>query len=258
MNRGTVYDGPLVLMVNGQSASASELLAGALQDYNRAIVVGSTTFGKATAQNFFPLGGNQSQISLEALKAGVGIAGITVYKFYRVTGQSHQGRGVVPDINLPDIFQALDIREATMPFALAPDTVFKRTYFKKLKNLPREKLRTQSDERVQKSAAFRRLAGSLEWLTSELKKEAEPVPLNWDGFQTFRQEQAGFSEKVTASLQHRSEAFTVSNHAADLERFGADEFSREFNEHWRSNLENDVYLEEAFFVICDLIHSVSP
>src|SRR5690606_20626100 len=89
--RGSLYNDPLIILINEYSASASELLSETLQDYNRAIIVGSTSFGKASAQTVLPLDIHQN----------IGFCKITVEKFYRVTGKSHQSIGVIPDINLP-------------------------------------------------------------------------------------------------------------------------------------------------------------
>ncbi len=94
INRGTVYDGPLIVLVNSRSASASEFLAAALQDYNRAIIVGSTTYGKATAQYISALLPGQADPSLGAPKTGIGFASITTSKIYRVTAHLHKAKAL--------------------------------------------------------------------------------------------------------------------------------------------------------------------
>ena len=108
VNRGTVYDGPLVVMVNGASASASEVLAGTLQDYNRGLIVGGRTYGKATGQSIMPVGG---EMAIKKGDAGRGYVKVTTQKLYRVTGRSAQGGGILPDVLLPDVFAALDLGE---------------------------------------------------------------------------------------------------------------------------------------------------
>ncbi|MBL7898604.1 MAG: PDZ domain-containing protein, partial [Crocinitomicaceae bacterium] len=106
MNKGAIYTGPLVILVNGLSASASEIITAALQDYNRAIVIGSPTYGKATSQIILPLDPdfiygvsdiNKSDESFGHLK-------ITIGGFYRITNSSHQRSGIIPDIIMPDFY----------------------------------------------------------------------------------------------------------------------------------------------------------
>ncbi len=113
-NDGPVYDGPLAVMTNRLSASASEIVAGALQDYGRAVVLGSQTFGKGTVQTLLPL--SEGQIKL------------TQAKFYRVTGKSTQDRGVTPDIEFPPVIDPEKIGESALPNALPWDTIEPTTY----------------------------------------------------------------------------------------------------------------------------------
>ena len=107
-----LYSGPLAVMVNELSASASEIFAAAIQDYKRGIIIGSSTFGKGTVQNEMQLG----QQKEGALK-------LTVKKFYRINGGSTQQKGVTPDIVLPGIYETQGIHEANMPFALTWDGI---------------------------------------------------------------------------------------------------------------------------------------
>lgn len=104
-----VYDGPLAVVVDRLSASASEIFAGAIQDYGRGLVIGSQTYGKGTVQSIQPL--NHGQLKL------------TLAKFYRVSGQSTQNQGVLPDITFPSLYDARDIGENKLPDALPWDTI---------------------------------------------------------------------------------------------------------------------------------------
>lgn len=107
--RKPYYDGPLAVLVNRLSASASEIFAGALQDYRRALIIGGQTFGKGTVQNIQPL--NQGELKL------------TLAKFYRVSGQSTQHKGVVPDVQFPAEVDTNEIGESALPEALPWDTI---------------------------------------------------------------------------------------------------------------------------------------
>lgn len=115
---GVAWDGPLVVLVNRASASASEIFAGAIQDYRRGLVVGQQTYGKGSVQNLYPL----DRYALGP-KAGFGQLTVTIGKYYRVTGDSTQHRGVAPDIDLPSLLDAADIGESTRDSALPWDRI---------------------------------------------------------------------------------------------------------------------------------------
>lgn len=135
-----VYDGPLVILVNRLSASASEIFAGAMQDYNRALIVGSQTFGKGTVQSVLPL--KHGELKL------------TVAKFYRVSGESTQNQGVIPDITYPAIIDTDQIGESSLPEAMPWDTIKPalttlqnpfETYIDQLRLSHQERIKTNPD-----------------------------------------------------------------------------------------------------------------
>ncbi len=254
MNRGTVYDGPLVLMVNGQSASASEFLAAALQDYNRGVIIGSRTYGKATAQNFFPLNPNQKEEpSLESLKAGVGFTTITTDKIYRVTGNTAQSIGITPDIILPDFYDVVMTRESMLPYVLPADSVHRIVYYKPKPPLPRQALKNQSAVRVSSNASFKIVVETSAWLKEKLAEQDEPVLLQWDAFLKKSNEDRQRYKKIRNFLTVQTKAFDVSNGKVDLQRINADEYAQQFNKRWIERLQTDQYVEEAFNVVCDYI-----
>ena len=115
---GVAWKGPLVVLVNRASASASEIFAGAIQDYQRGLVVGQQTYGKGSVQNLYPL----DRYALGP-KAGFGQLTVTIGKYYRVTGDSTQHRGVEPDITLPSLLNTDDIGESTRESALPWDRI---------------------------------------------------------------------------------------------------------------------------------------
>ena len=136
-----VYSGPLVVLVNRLSASASEIFAGAIQDYNRGIILGGRTFGKGTVQSLMPLSKGQ-------LKA-------TTAKYYRISGQSTQNKGVVPDLEYPDIFNVDDIGESSLPEAMAWDKINSipyQTYYNMVDLLPR--LQEKYNERIKLNSHY--------------------------------------------------------------------------------------------------------
>jgi carboxyl-terminal processing protease len=123
-DQSQVYGGPLAVMINRFSASASEIFAGAIQDYKRGVVIGEQTYGKGTVQ---------SQVDLNRFMPGqadkLGQVNLTIAKFYRVTGSSTQHKGVTPDIQLPSMFSAAEFGESSQPNALPWDQI-KSTSFK--------------------------------------------------------------------------------------------------------------------------------
>ncbi len=144
------YDGPLAVLVNRASASASEIFAGAIQDYQRGIVLGGQTFGKGTVQEIIPM--NYGQVKL------------TRSKFYRISGASTQHRGVLPDISFPDRYEAIEeMGESKLDGALPWDTVRPveyKTYFRIKQILP--ELQARHEERAQRDADFIYLANQID------------------------------------------------------------------------------------------------
>jgi carboxyl-terminal processing protease len=136
VNRGTVYDGPLILLVNGSSASASEMVAGTLQDYHRALIVGSPTYGKATAQVILPMDTTVDLATYNGQAQATSYLKVTVSKLYRITGFTAQRNGVQPDILLPDPPEALTEREADEKFALPATPIEANKYYTPLRPLP--------------------------------------------------------------------------------------------------------------------------
>lgn len=159
-----VYDGPLAVLVNRTSASASEIFAGAIQDYQRGIVLGGQTFGKGTVQEIIPMSFGQVKL--------------TRSKFYRISGESTQHRGVLPDIAFPDFYDAYDdIGESSLDGALPWDTVRPvefRTYHPVQAFLP--KLRELHELRAAESPDFNYLVEQIE--RTRALRERETLPLN--------------------------------------------------------------------------------
>ena len=246
-NRGTIYDGPLLLLVNGQSASASELVAGSLQDYNRALIAGSATFGKATAQQIFPLQAGTSVITKEK-----GYAKITMEKLYRVTGKAAQRNGVIPDVPIPDIFDKLTYREKDMPHSLIDDTVKRNAYYKPLGQLPISLVSVKSATRLGADKNFLQIV-SLQKMIAEETQHTQPVSLKWDEVEKelIKEITNGFPQMKSGEAIVT--AYKADNHGYDKNRLGNDELFSLINKHWVKRLENDIYIEEAYRILADFI-----
>lgn len=167
-----VYDGPVAVLVNRASASASEIFAGAIQDYQRGVVLGGQTFGKGTVQEIIPM--NYGQVKL------------TRSKFYRISGASTQHRGVLPDINFPDRYQAIEtMGESNLDGALPWDTVRPvefRTYHPIRQIMP--ELQARHEERAARDADFIFLNDSVERMLEA--RQRTTIPLNRDTLKTQR------------------------------------------------------------------------
>ena len=149
-----IYNGPMVVLVDKSSASASEILAGALQDYNRAVIVGDTsTFGKGTVQQPMDIG---RMLPLFAVRDKAGYLKVTIQKFYRPSGSSTQMDGVVPNVVLPSIMDALDVGEAHLDNALPHDRIRPAADFRALdaQTLFLPKLKELSSVRVNACGDF--------------------------------------------------------------------------------------------------------
>lgn len=253
MNRGTVYDGPLILMVNGLSASASEFLAAALQDYNRAVIVGSKTYGKATGQRIIPMQPGKTEIDHTLdLKAGWGFSTITSMKIYRVTGKTAQKYGVTPDIALPDLYDFTAVGEAHATGALSSDSVTKKAYYTPLKRLPLQELRNKSVTRVNASESFR-LTKECNNQIMALKEKLDTVNLSWTPYNRLVEKEAAVFANMEESKGRPVNAFKISAHAFNQQRLQLDDYARQQNTNWIGNLSKDISLEEAYYIICDYI-----
>lgn len=247
-NRGTIYDGPLVLLINGQSASASELLGAVLQDYNRGVIVGSNTFGKGTAQVILP-------VDTTGLKSTgpYGYVKVTTSKFYRVNGNTTQHRGVKPDVILPDIFDALDYRESNSSTALPADTVKKNTYYKQLPLLPLKELASNSKSRTKAHKGFLEIERYVNELRSAKSRPAQAVSLKWDDFIADIRRKESADETIDPFTPVNSNLFVVENSSFDGDKIKVDPFLADVNAAWKKKLGQDIYIEEAYLILIDHI-----
>lgn len=167
-----VYDGPLAVLVNRYSASASEIFSGAIQDYERGIIVGEQTFGKGTVQNLIDL---NRFIPSKTEKRGQ--IKLTIAKYYRVTGSSTQNKGVVPDIQFPSAVDADEFGESAEPTALPWDEI-KPTKFNKFSNLKEfiPALQEEHDKRIAKNIEFQYIFEDIN--EYHKKKEKKTYSLN--------------------------------------------------------------------------------
>jgi carboxyl-terminal processing protease len=251
-NRGTVWDGPLVLMVNGASASASEFLAAALQDYHRAVVVGSKTYGKGIAQELFSLetGEALEDFGFETLKKNWGFCAVTTSRMYRINGKSVQTIGVDPDITIPQPGDEVAEREGVVPFALPADSVSKKTYAQILPQLPLAELRHLSQVRIDTSSTFRQISAYMDAVKTLVEFGNGDLAVYMTGFVRYLEE----LRNVTAELETVKGSFGINLH--EYGRLDIDEYTRSVNKAWIRHLSQDVSVGEAYEVVCDYIDAL--
>jgi carboxyl-terminal processing protease len=256
MNRGTVYDGPLIIMVNSLSASASEFFAAALQDHHRAIIIGSQTFGKATAQGLFPMDGRNVTAGMTgSAKPGAAYVKVTTEKIYRITGKTAQTIGVIPDIILPDLYEEMGFQERFMDGAFPGDSINKKMYYQPLAALPLGQLAEQSARRINANVAFDQIS-KMANLIGEQELGVDSISLEWS---QFKEEQLKlkqlYAATQTESVSAQS-AFSVVLNDVETQRMKLDDYILNINTVWVKKLERDILLAEVFHILCDYIKVV--
>ncbi len=242
--RGTIYDGPLVILVNGYSASASELVAGTLQDYNRAVIIGSPTYGKATMQVVLPMdttvtAENFSQIHTENYLK------VTISKLYRVTGNSAQFTGVQPDIIVPDILDAYITKEADAPNALPPTTIAPNKYYTPNTPLPVKTLQAGVQAEIDTGKYFNAVKKLIAY--SKEQKAAKDVSLNVkDALAAMDLARVGDDDMLSDGA---SKKFTVQNNQYEISRLQADSSLKEMNQEFSQQVAADAVIKVAYDVL---------
>lgn len=234
LDRDILYNGPLLILINHYSASAAEIVSAALQDYGRAVIVGATSYGKGTVQTFLDL--QRLYPGPAKLNPDLGSLKMTIQKFYRVSGESTQLKGVLPDILLPDTDFYLEVGEKYLDNPLAWDKI-RADHFKMVpKTFDVSALRKQSRVRLQDDVKF---------LSYQ----------RYFDFMKLRSDKKQISLRIDHQIQQRRR----------LERIkkDRDEHSKEFshlsfvslakNNEWLDPLKKDIYLYEGLSVLYDMI-----
>jgi carboxyl-terminal processing protease len=245
-NRGTIYDGRLLVMVNGGSASASEFLSAVLQDYNRALIVGGNTYGKGTAQVILPM-------DTMALSTGHSdskdFVKLTHGKFYRVNGATTQWQGVVPDIILPDLYVSDRFREKGDAAALKPD-MGRKANFTPLPALPIAALAASSHTRISSDSAFDVVRRYGAMFTRMDKGVA--LPLQWPGFAAWLSENKKLYTAWQRVEKKTGPMLTAGNTSFDNERINMQsEVRRAVNKKHLANVASDIFVHEALLIMQD-------
>ena len=236
------YDGNVIVLVNENSASASEILAAAMQDYHRAVIMGSTqTYGKGTVQSVVPV--NFVSEELGALK-------LTIQKFYRVNGGSTQLEGVSSDIVVPGRYSLIAEREKENKSALPYDKINAATFTPWKMGFDLNYIEQQSVKRIAANKDFAFITQSAEWL--EKMKNRSTVSLNFDAYQADKKEREAKADELDKMYEKYTNNMKIKSNKAETVLVAKDETLSEKRKKWHKDLNQDVEVFEAINVLRDM------
>lgn len=244
--RAVVWDGPLVILINEVSASASEILAAAIQDYGRGIVLGSKqSYGKGTVQNLIDLNVYVRKMDVEDL----GALKLTTQKFYRINGGSTQLEGVKSDIVMPDRYTYIDIGERDYKNPMPYDKIAPAAYTSWKGNLSYEDIVNKSKARLDTNQRVKIVDDYAKWIRD--RREEKEVQLNFEKYKSaiaLRKEETKKFDTISKFKNNLSFASLKE----ELTRMETDSTLAESRKRWHKLLNRDIYVDEAIHVIEDL------
>ncbi|MDC7994278.1 carboxy terminal-processing peptidase [Altibacter sp. HG106] len=245
-DKSIVWDGPLVILVNELSASASEILAAAMQDYKRGVIIGSKqSYGKGTVQNLIDL----NQWLRKNDLGDMGTLKITTQKFYRVNGGSTQLEGVKSDVVMADRYSYIDIGERDYDNPLPYDKISPAEYEAWDGYIDYEATIEKSKERMAKSDQLRLIEENALWIKKQ--RDETIVPLNFAEYKRQLEERQQETKKFDA-IDTYDNQLSYNSLPYEMEMMRQDTTLREKRKRWHKNLAKDIYVEEAVNVLEDL------
>ncbi len=242
-NSTPIWTGPVIIMQNELSASASEILAGAMQDYGRGLVLGSPqSFGKGTVQTFVDL--NRFLNTTDDF----GSLKLTIQKFYRVSGESTQRKGIQSDIRMKDFFTYSEIGERYDDHALAWDKIPAADY-RPVNYFAVQALQKSSEARLENNRTYQLIQESAQW-KENLDKE-ESIPLNQAKFNEVMKTRKEQLKKYKV-LQKFNNGLSFTLNPDEVIREKKDEAFRKKTQNWTKNLQRDLYLQEAVNTMAEM------
>jgi carboxyl-terminal processing protease len=243
---GAEWEGALVIMVNEFSASASEIMAAAMQDYERAIIIGSkSTHGKGTVQRFLPLNRTLRDKDIPDL----GSIKLTIQKFYRINGDATQLKGVQSDVILPDNYMYLETGEKEHEYPLSWDQI-NGVKYDKIKTAVSDKVIKKSQLRIQNNSTFNLIEENAKRWEEQRENTSFPLKLSTYEAEEIKEKKEG--EKFEQMGKDKIPSFEISNVPSDLVEINAEESRKKRNSDWISSVEKDPYIYEALQIIEDL------
>lgn len=241
-NRGSVYNGPLVVLINGFSASASEFFTNAMQDYNRAIVVGNQSYGKASMQRILPL--DTEEDAKEFVK-------LTIEEFYRITGKTNQTIGITPDVEMPSLFNNQMPREKEEKTALKNDVIPAVSRFTEFPNPLKNTVVEKSKARVKANADLNTIAAMNVKIDAIYDADLPPILLDFNSvFKEVNRINSLWKDiKVLSEIEY---PITVERNSVDVEYQQFDEFLKSSNTEKIKAIKSNLQIIEAVNIINDL------
>ncbi len=241
------YDGPLVIMVNTFSASASEILAAAIQDYHRGIVLGSpSTYGKGTVQLFIDL---NDYVQGGSFSKPLGSMKLTTQKFYRINGDATQRKGVISDIILPDEFSYRDLGEKDQDFAMKWDTINAVDYKIWDTDVNKSTIIANSMSRIENNEVFKLKQANADRLKKQ--QDNQTLPLNLSDYQAYQESLKKEAEKFK-DIDKPISSFNATTLNEDLAHINSDSTLMKNRTTWLNEIKKDMYIYEAMHVIQDI------
>ncbi|HUZ58319.1 MAG TPA: carboxy terminal-processing peptidase [Hanamia sp.] len=244
-NSTVLYSGPLAVMVDELSASASEIFAAAIQDYHRGIIIGSPTYGKGTVQRSVSLDPQSENPFFSQPAEGLGDVKLTFRKFYRINGGSTQLRGVVPDIILPDRLENAKLRERDNPDALHWDEIPKADYTIWNPGYSYASVVAQIDSQISKNVDFEGIKKEVDVLE---KYQNEESPLNIVQYKKMQKEINDASKRLDAYSKLKVDLQAHTLEVDSLAMVG-DTAKIDREKQFISSIDNDIYINEAVKVL---------
>jgi len=252
-DKNVLYTGPLAVMVDEQSASASEIFAAAIQDYNRGVIVGSSsTYGKGTVQRSISLDPQAENPLFKKAPEELGDVKLTFRKFYRINGGATQLKGVTPDIVIPDRLEYLKFREKDNPDALSWDEISRANYNPWKPGYDLKAVVTSANEQLNNSSAFKLLREDVKWLDENVDKE---YSLNLNKFRTEQKKTRAVFQQLD-SLSKLAVNLNVTSPAPDAVAIADDKDKTEKNKQWLQKVSNDIYVDETVKVLNNMIQQI--
>jgi carboxyl-terminal processing protease len=250
-DRSVYYSGPLIVMVNEFSASASEIFAAAIQDYGRGIIIGSSsTYGKGTVQRNIGL---DPQYGFSATNAELGTVKLTLQKFYRVNGGSTQLNGVTPDIIIPDNLEYMKVREKDTKESLPWDQIPKSPYITWTPGYDLDSIKLISQKRIDQDTVFQLIRQTASYLSQQNNKLYNLQLQEY----VKSQEKIRTAVKKLDSIQQGREYLKVRPLSGEENRWSTDAPKQERFERWIKNLQKDIYIDQGVKVLKDIFNQSS-
>jgi carboxyl-terminal processing protease len=253
-DKSILYSGPLTVMVDEGSASASEIFAAAIQDYKRGIIIGSTsTYGKGTVQRTIPLNPEAENPAFAKNSEDLGTVKLTLQKFYRISGGATQLKGVTPDVVIPDRYEFFKSREKDNDAALSWDEINRADYHPWVSTYSSDAIINAAKDQVNTSSTFQTMKQQIEWID---KKNDKEVSLNLVKYKADLQ-QMKTAYKQLDSLYKLPKEMTVVNNSTDTTGLSADKDRMDRNKQFLNRLKGDIYVDETVKVMNNMINQTN-